>query len=241
MVAMTDFDFIRHAHNTDGLGQYLHPIHKFGHNPALSNTAYESVWTAGGLYPWSAFDAGGQNIFAKSDDGADTGLLTIEGLDANYIKQVETKAMTGATAVQFDNTFRRVHRMSYVGSANAGTITAHTVSGTGTVVAQIAEGIGQTQMAVYTIPAGYVGYLLNYTSSTGKNDDATVNLYCREEGETFQLKSEIKVFQNSFTQSLYTGLRVPAKTDIDLQAITTSAGSEIICNFDLIISGEDPA
>ena len=66
MVAMTDFDFIRHAHNTDGLGQYLHPIHKFGHNPALSNTAYESVWTAGGLYPWSAFDAGGQNIFAKS-------------------------------------------------------------------------------------------------------------------------------------------------------------------------------
>ena len=33
-------------------------VHKFGENTGLTSSGYESIWSPGGLYPWSEFDGG---------------------------------------------------------------------------------------------------------------------------------------------------------------------------------------
>lgn len=232
---MVDFEKTLELHNTGGHYSRFHPVHKFGFNPALASNGYESIWTEGGLYPWSAFDGNAKAIFVKSTDNGDTGEITVEGLDGNYNKLVETVTMTGTTALQLSGTFKRVFRAHYVDGSHAGDITIHAETATGTVVAAITNGLQQTQMAVYTIPAGFTGYLRQTTYSCGKNDDATVRLFTRHFGNSFQVETEGKVYQSSFTQNFSNFIKLPAKTDIDVRAITTSAGSELIANFDLVI------
>jgi len=208
-------------------------IHKFGSNLALAGTP-ETIWSAGGLYPWSSLTAA-QPLFVLSTDGGDTSTLTIQGLDANYDSVEETITLTGATAVTTITPFLRVFRMRY-SQENAGTITARVGSGTGTVVAQVDAGLAQTLMAVYTIPRQKTGFLMNYTASTGKGDDASVDLFIRDPAiNGFRLKSETKVYQSSFRQEFTIPLVLPERSDIDFRATTTSANSDCILNFDVVI------
>jgi hypothetical protein len=52
-------------------------IHKFGANFDIDNNSEpETVWTAGGLYPWSALNTA-QVLYLLSDDAADTGSIEI--------------------------------------------------------------------------------------------------------------------------------------------------------------------
>lgn len=215
---------------------YKH-IHKFGLNPALSSAGYESVWYNGDLYPWSAWDGGPKTVFVKSSSSSDNGDLTVVGLDANWNEITETHAITGTSPIQLVNQFRRIFRALYTdGIGNLGEITFHIGTGTGTVVASIAADVAQTQMALYTVPLGHTGYILNYTGSCGKNDDATLELRTREAaGAAFRLKSEMFLYQSAFRHSFAVPLVVPALSDIDFRAITTSAGSKIAVNFDILI------
>lgn len=208
-------------------------IHKFGENSGLSSTDFESVWSEGGLYPWSVFDAGAVTLFAVST-GADTGSIIVEGLDDNYDEQFETIPLTGTTAVALTKTFRRVHRVEYADGANAGAITVRALSGTGTIVGKIEIGKNQSQMAVYTVPRKCRGYISSITIGTGKNDDASVELHIRQPGQSFKMKTEVVVFQSTHQQILTVPLFVYPKGDIDFRAITTSANSKVVVNFDLI-------
>lgn len=208
-------------------------IHKFGSNLGLAGTP-ESIWSAGGLYPWSSLTTA-QTLYVLSTAGGDTSTLTIQGLDTNYDPLEETITLTGATAVTTDNEFLRVFRMEY-SVVNAGTITARLGSGTGTIVAQVDIGLAQTLMAVYTIPRQKTGFLMNYTASTGKGDDASIDLFIRDPAiDGFRLKSETKVYQSSFRQEFTVPLVLPEKSDIDFRATTTSANSDCILNFDVVI------
>ena len=213
---------------------YRH-IHKFGSNPDVDISAAESIWSAGGLYPWDAL-AEAETIYCISESSEDTASLEIQGLDADYNPQTETVTLTGDTAVATENTFIRVFRMIYKDDQNAGTITARTVSGTGTVVAQIDEEKNQTLMAVYTVPANTRGYLVCYTVSAGKAKDAEVELFTKNfEDASFALKSQISVFENTVTQPFAVPLVLAPKTDIDFKVVTENNNTKVIVNFDLIL------
>jgi len=215
------------------LGQGNSHIHKFGSNLALAETS-ESIWSAGGLYPWASL-ATAQTIYAISTEAADTGTLEIQGLDENYALQTTTVTLTGLTAVDTGaTTFLRIFRMQYTGS-NAGTITARVTSGTGTVVAQIDPEVAQTLMAVYTVPAQTTAFMLAYTVGTGKGDDAHLKMFARELGGAFQIKNEMKSYQSTITREFPIPLRFEEKTDIDFRATTSSANSDCIVNFDLVL------
>lgn len=208
-------------------------IHKFGSNLALAGTS-ESIWSAGGLYPWSSLTSA-QTLYVLSTDGGDTGTLEIQGLDSNYTPLTETVTLTGVTTVTTTNQFLRIFRMEY-SDENAGTITARVTSGSGTIVAQVDIGTAQTLMAVYTIPRQKTGYLMNYTASTGKGDDASVDLYIRDPAiNGFRLKSQTKIYQSSFRQEFTIPLVLREKSDIDFRATTTSANSDCIINFDIVL------
>ena len=210
-------------------------VHKFGSNTDLASSA-ESIWSAGGLYPWSALDTP-VVLYLISTSSSDTSNIYLEGLDENYLIQKETIVMTGLVAAVTTKLWSRIYRMKYDdGTQNVGTITGRTVSGAGTVVAQIDVGIGQTLMAVYTIPADHRAFMVQYVASSGKNDDANVDMYFRGFGGSFNIKSECRVYQSSHVQPFPVPLALDPKMDIDFRASTQTAGSDCVVNFDIILS-----
>jgi hypothetical protein len=211
-------------------------VHKFGSNGALSGSD-ESIWSAGGLYPWSALSSP-QTLYVSSTVGdGDDGSVEIQGLDSNWNILTETVSLAGSPSeVTTTNTFRRVFRMLY-SSTNTGVITARTVSHAGTIVAQIDIGKAQTLMSVYTIPAGHIGYLLNYTAGVGKLDNADLSLYVRDGASgAFRIKSEMSIYESIQRQEFSVPLRFSEKTDIDFRAKGATGNSKCTLNFDLVIN-----
>ena len=210
-------------------------VHKFGANFDIDqNTDPESVWTGGGLYPWSAF-ATAQTIYCISTSASDTAVLTIEGLDANYNEQTETVTLTGTTAVATSNTFIRVFRMFYEDGANVGTITARVTSGTGTIVAQIDVGYAQTLMAVYTVPAGYTGYLVALDATIDGTKTCQMLMYHRLVGKPFRI-AHVAESDGHYRYDFTAPLTVPEKTDIDIRIDQVSGNdARVTANFDLVL------
>ena len=209
------------------------PLHKFGSNENLS-ASEETIWSAGGLYPWSSF-ATAQTLYFISTDNSDTNLLEVQGLDANYNLQTKQYTLTGTTAVDSgSDTWIRVFRM-FTEQEHAGTITARVTSGVGTVVAQIDVNFAQTRMAIYTIPAGYNGYLLQYTSGVGKGDDVNLHMHVRPFDCAFRVQNQSHLYQNTFTHSFALPLFIAEKSDIDFRGTTQTPGSDCLVSFDLIL------
>jgi len=214
-------------------------IHKFGANPNLVSGS-QTIWSGEGLYPWSAFD-NIQTLYLISTDSGDTGTIELQGLDADFLPITETVTMTGLTAKATQNQFKRIFRMVYTGPAgapNLGTITARTVSGTGTVVSHMVEGTAQTLMAVYTVPANYQAYGAQYTVGIGKGGDAEFQVVTRSNSPTgsFRIRGNLELYQTTFTQTYKVPVLLPPKTDIDFRAVTTGNNFPATANFDLLLT-----
>lgn len=205
--------------------------HKFGVNRNLVSGS-QTVWTQGGLYPWSALD-NPQTLYIISTSTLDTGTLQVIGLDANYLPLTETVTLTGQVAKATQNQFKRVFRMVAT-TTNVGTITARTVSGTGTVVAHMEAGRAQTLMAVYTIPATVNAYGTQFTVGVGKGGDASFSPYVREFGGAFRIRGEVELYQQTFTQTYTVPIPLGPKADIDIRALTSSNNFPATASFDLI-------
>lgn len=210
-------------------------IHKFGANFDIDqNTDPESVWTGGGLYPWSSL-ASAQTIYCISTSASDTATLIIEGFDANYNEQTETVTLTGTTAVTTSNTFIRVFRMTYEDGANVGDITARVTSGTGTVVAKIDAGYAQTLMAVYTIPAGFTGYMLALDATIDGTKTCQVFMYHRLVAKPFRI-AHVAESTGHYRYDFKTPLKLPEKTDVDIRVDLVSGNdARVTANFDIVL------
>ena len=206
---------------------------KFGYNSA-ADTVKQSVWSAGGLYPWSALVTA-QTIYLISTSAADTSSVEVQGLDENYVLQTETVALTGLTAVSTTSTFLRVFRMIYQGSTdNAGVITARVTSGVGTVVAQIDAAYNQTLMGVYTVPAGHTAYITAVSVSGTKDQALEFEGWHRPEGQTFRIAHK-SMASNFYRYDFVLPLAFPEKTDFDTRVISGAANTKVSVNFDMIL------
>jgi hypothetical protein len=209
-------------------------VHKFGANFDIDQaTDPESVCTGGGLYPWASLSSA-QTIYCLSTSGSDTAVLNIEGLDANYNELTESVTLTGTSAVTTTNAFLRVFRMTY-DADNAGDITARTVSASGAIVAQIDTGYAQTLMAVYTIPAGFTGYLVALDATIDGTKTCQVLMYHRLLGKPFRI-AHIAEADGHYRYEFVAPLTVPEKTDIDIRVAEVSGnGARVTANFDLVL------
>jgi len=141
----------------------------FGYTTAIGSTAQGPMWEgqtlSGGLYVPPASAA---PLVLVSDSATDdtTRSVVIEGLDANFAPLTETIALNGTTNVTTTNSFLRINQMSMFNSTNTGNVTAKIGAST---YAKINAGVGQTQMSIYTVPAGYTFYLsyVQYDASIG--------------------------------------------------------------------------
>jgi hypothetical protein len=209
-------------------------VHKFGANFDIDQADDpESVWTGGALYPWASL-ATAQTIYCLSTSASDTTTLTLEGLDANYDEISETVTLTGLTAVTTTNQFLRVFRMTY-DATNVGNIEARVISATGTVVAQIDAGYAQTLMAVYTVPAGYTGYLVALDATIDGTKTCQMLMYHRLTGKPFRI-AHVAETDGRYRYDFFAPLTLPEKTDVDIRIDQVSGNdARVTANFDVVL------
>ena len=218
-------------------------INKFGYNPSIGSGSFETIWETGNNYPWQStavtVDVVSDNV---NDDVAGTGARTlrIQGLDGSYNLAEETVDMDGTTTVTTTQTFLRVFRMSVetagTSGNNEGTITV-TYTGGSDVAATITAGNGQTLMTLYTIPAGYTGYLLSMNISSGKDQEMEFKFIQRDNGvanAAFQTKQFLDV-RGGQTTVIFNAINIiPQKSDIYVSGKASSTSSAS-ASFDLLL------
>jgi hypothetical protein len=205
--------------------------HKFGVNPSLTSGS-QSIWTQGGLYPWDVFDTAG-TLTGVSTSTSDTLTATLYGLDENWNLQEEEVTFTGTSSFTTTKTWKRVYRLT-CNSTNVGVLT---FSKEGSVVLHVEAGKAQTLMAVYTVPAGYRCFGLQFTAGIGKNGDARFLMMVRDNyyNSDFRVRGEIELYQNTFTQTYAVPVPLTQKSDIDFRAMTTGNNFSATGSFDLIL------
>lgn len=209
-------------------------IEIFGYSPNIANTATGPMWEgqtqSGGLYtpPSSAAP-----LVLVSSSASDTFALSvrIEGCGADFVALTETIALNGTTNVTTTNSFLRINAMYVTNGTNVGTITAKISS---TTYAQINAGVGQTQMSIYTVPAGYTFYLsyTQYDAAIGFTSSAYMT---GQEYNKDNVTGAITVtHQTVFVQKQETPFTAPIphteKTDIQF-CVKSSSGGPLSCSM----------
>lgn len=204
-----------------------------------------TIWNVGGMYPWSAWSTGTQVLYINSTSASDTGILVLNGLDANYLPITKTITMNGINFVNTDtDRFLRLNSAYYIsgnGAYNVGQINIRTVSSTGTIVGRINANIGQTSMSIYTIPAGYTGFSVFGDFSVNKNEGAELNARWRFFGGGFVTVYAIELYQQAYSAMPPIPGAIPEKTDIDNVAyyVTTPNGTRVYSNQQIILVHND--
>ena len=212
-------------------------VHKFGAVPSVSTNTTGTVWDVNNtIYPWSAWDTAGTITVDRANAGDANKQVTVVGLDSNYNAIQETIILTNATGNASTNSFIRVFRAFIIdGSTNVGLIS---IKKEATTVAAITAGKGQTLMAVYTVPAGYTGYLYKGTATAQAGADATGDMFVRYFGQTsFRVGHSFEVDGDGgqYTYDFTVPLPIPAKSDIDVRVTTRSNNGRYTAAFDLIL------
>lgn len=209
----------------------------YGYQPAIGTTSIP-VWenATAYTYPVSAI-----TMYLSGTNG-DTAQILVSGLDSYYLPISEVVTLNGATPVATVKQYLRINNMSVtVGSATnpAGIVYLKNQAGTVTY-AQINAGIGRTQMAIYTVPAGYTFYLQRVAIYTSLNG----NDYVTYQNKTISAAGVVQVTQQAPFSVNYDALRITPrpvleKTDIQLQCrIQTGTGSVAVAQEGYLIKNE---
>lgn len=222
-------------------GAYGPATYKFGFNSEIS-TDEETVWDGGGIYSYTS-TAGNISVVSASaaDDIAGTGAqkIIIEGLSENWLpKKIEVE-MDGTSSVTVSSYFIRVYR-AYVTQAGSGEVNAGdiSISISGSTVAKISADMGQTLMAVYTVPAGYTGYITQWSFSSGassSNKYLEGRLIVRKNAGIIQTKARSTVQNTAFVQDLPKATVVSEKDDIEVRAVTSSGTDAVSGTFSVLL------
>jgi hypothetical protein len=228
-----------------GFGQ----VHKFGAVPTMSINTVGTIWDENDtIYPWAHIDANGALNIKVTEPNNENNLNTdldgdtveIQGLDENYEIQTETVTISGSTATTA-NPYKRIYRARY---QNGGGFDVNTTARiliqtqTNVTVAKILEDQGQTLMAIYTVPAGYTGYLMRLDITA--QDDATgeFKLMVREGGTgSFAIRHVAEVVGRGGPYQLEYPIpqSFPEKSDIDARMHTFANNGRYTCTFDILL------
>lgn len=198
-------------------------VNIFGFNHTVG-TSYITPWELNTAYP---FLSSAHQLSLVSNSASDAGkIVIISGLDASYNPITETKTINGTTPVTTTNSFLRINSMAAGDGTIVGNITA---SYSGTVYAQITDGVGRSQMAQYTVPAGHTFYLYRIN---GWSATATGNQYISFRNRVTTLTATFDVAQATFTSSQFeVQRRLPfayaEKSNVQLQCKSSSSTNDV--------------
>ena len=234
----TDYNYLN---ITRGLVKGTEWIHKFGAVPQIDNSATGTLWDkASTIYPWSAWDTPGiltitthsANDSSSTEDDGKT--IRIIGLDENFNDISEDITISGSSG-NGTKTFARVYRAFVIGSIPNAT-TVKVFRGV-TEVLRIQIGLAQTLMAIYTVPAGYTGYLMKGQATVQSGEGATVQMFVRFFGGTFRIQHQAEVAGNGgpYDYDFILPSPIPEKSDIDVRMIARTNNIRASAIFDIIL------
>jgi hypothetical protein len=209
------------------------PLNLFGNTTALGSTAFGPLWEgltgSGGAY---AYPASAVIMTIASSSASDTAVtIRINGLGADFVLQTEDVALNGTSNVLTTKSFLRINSMQTIAGNAVGNVTA--ING-GVTYAKITAGNGNTQMSLYTVPAGYTFYQTYYQADT--NTSVTSGAYVRLRTYTVDNPKGgviTALNQTAFVQQLQIPLQYPfeypEKHDIQYQMIG-SGGAGAVAN-----------
>lgn len=200
-------------------------VNIYGYQGNVS-TSFIPVWEVASTYTYPVA-ATRMNLAGSNGD---TATITVIGLDANYNAISENVVLNGTTPVSTVKSYLRINGMVVaIGSATnpAGVVTLKDLTNT-TTYAQINTGVGRTQAAIYTVPAGHTYYLqrVNIYTSLNGND------YCTYQNKTISPAGVVQLTQQAPFPTSYEARRVmprpfAEKTDIQLMAKVKNGTGEV--------------
>jgi len=207
------------------------PIRKWGNNSAISTTE-EDVWSAGGVYVFPSNSGESLEIVSA---GADTAEITIEGLDVGFSRQTVTANLNGTTPVAIPGTWTRVNRAYNSDSSAFANAVIVRKAGAGATYADLSVSHQQTSQAIYTVPSGYTGLILQADGSINRTGTSSLAadyfLNVREFGKVFRKKWHAGV-QKDGSSLVFDNMVIPEKlkekTDVKMSGVaatTTVSGS----------------
>jgi hypothetical protein len=223
-------------------------VEKFGENPDIdTGTDPEDIWSQGGLY---TFSTSADIDSVSSSSASDTNEITIQGLDTDWNLVTQTATLTGQTRVALTTPLIRCFRAwnsnstDWVGDVY---IYVNTTLSAGVPVdvtkirAEISIGAGQTEMCIYTIPAGKTGYFLGGYAAMSRvgNNSAVFTSKIRVFGGVFRTVSRISCIgagASSWQYRYPAGQSLPEKTDILLRCEEVDAnGTGVSGGFTILL------
>ena len=225
-----------------GFGQ----IHKFGAVPAMSQDTNGTIWDENDtIYPWSTIGAGstlGVKVVQPNNENTTSNDLSgdtveIQGLDVNFNVITETVTISGATATT-TNTFYRVYRAIYANTLDVANPKRILIQVGSTTVAKLLEGVGQTLMSIYTIPAGFTGYLMRLDVTAQGTATGSFKLFVKEfPSPNFGVKhiAEVNGVGGPYQLEYPIPQSFPEKSDIDARMHTLSNNGRYTCTFDILL------
>ena len=223
-------------------------ISRFAQHPDLaSGDGEELIWIGATAYPFPTTAVSLEVLSDDADDDdQDTGAWTVQviGLDENWEPQTATITLNGTSAVAVPGSWIRVNRAKVLtaGSSgwNEGEITIRRSSG-GATQAIIEATRNQTQVALHTVPAGYVGYIIGFNAQvdSGAGSGCVLQLKTRDntvENGVFRPLTNAEAHRDSpvvldFAYPIHVGER----TDIAVTGIAEGNGMRVTCRMDLLI------
>jgi len=206
----------------------------FGYQAALTTTLYP-IWENLSAY---TYPASATTMLLYSSSASDTNVsVLINGLDANFNPISETLVLTnGATGVTTVNSYLRINGMILAsGVANVGKLSLSNAGKTVTYAA-MSIGLGKSQAAIYTVPAGYTFYLtrVDINAAIAAGGVASVNYQVYSKNNVSGVA--LTVLETSFTQNFSIRRVVPfaytEKTDLQWQANADTGTIQIGVNVE---------
>jgi len=230
-------------------------IHKFGKAPDFDiNDGFVTVWDGSDdgdidqtIYQYST-TADIDTI--SSSSASDVQVVEIQGLDSNFLVNLQTATLAGQASTMLVTPLVRVFRMKNIDSSNINghaycyvntTATAGVPDEPTFVRAIMQPDLNQTLMAVYTVPAGKTAYMSNFyfgVAGAIKTSAHVMHLIARPDGQVFQIKHASSVIADgtSHFQHFYDVPEVfQEKTDIEMQSDTDTNVAAVAGGFDLTL------
>jgi hypothetical protein len=226
-------------------------IAKFGRNAAVASGTQEVIWDqADAVYTYMA---SASTLYVSSSNTNDDETIEVQGLDENWALQTVQVVVNGFNFVPLTGLWRRVFRAKnisattpqgdiYIADDNTD-VGGDGIPDTATnIKAKIIQGNNQTNMAIYTVPAGKKGYLWNWyihilrgTGTTATAADC--DIFRREAGGVFRSTQPIGIQNTGTGDHHYTWpfpLPLESKTDIEVRA-TPTANSDMSAGFTILL------
>ena len=219
-------------------------VHKFGRNPDVdSGTIPETVWPYGGVASWSS---SAETWYAMSTDASDTAVqVQVEGCGVSYTEVTQSVTLNGQTPVALGTALLRVNSIRVIGGTQPlGTLylsrTNAATAGVPTTASDVRGRVDPADnaglAAVYTIPAGYTGFLVKLYMEASSSD-TEIALRSRSQNGVWITRSATRLAAAGRADVHWEiPLALPEKTDIEVRVtVSTNSNNVVTSDFDLFL------